>query len=405
MRDRIVLIGILGLLGCAADKGAARDDSGGGGAESGDSGPPDSAAPHTGETAGETGESGETGAADPCAGTGEDALLRAEACAIVEAASALLEALDESQQAEIRFSMDDPERYEWDNRPIPSYPRVGLSFGEMDEAQKELAYTLVQVSMSASAWDKASGIILLDELARLRGDTQMGEDFYHFGVFGEPSMDAAWGWQFDGHHMAMSWTLSGAEVIMTPTFYGAQPTEVRDGDYAGLRVLGDLTDRALALMETLSEEQEAQVIVSDSAPGDLEVGPHMDGMFPETEIGINAGALSAEQQALLLDLVAAYAGSLPEAHAEQRLTEIAVDLDSTYFAWMGPVDTTALHYYRISGPTVWIEYDVIASIDHVHTIWRDPTNDYGEDLLAAHYARYDHGWSLRTRPIRFAPRE
>lgn len=358
--------------------------------------------PGEGEGEGEgedSADSGDSGGGDPCAGEGEDAAKRAVTCAMVDAASALLASLDAEQLAKIQFSMDDPERMEWDNRPIPSYPRAGLAFGELSEAQLPLAYALLEASLSAAGYQRAGDIILIDELARLEGDAQMGEEYYHVDIFGTPSMDAAWGWQLDGHHLAINWTVSGAELVMTPTFYGVRPTEVSEGEHAGLRALAELEDRAFALLESLSEEQRALAITADAAPADLEVGPHKDGLFPTESIGISGAELDLDQQGLLLDLVDAYVGGMPDAQGEERLGELAATLDETWFAWMGPTDGSGLWYYRIAGPTVWIELDVIGSPDHIHAIWRDPLDDYGEDLLAEHLARYDHGPSWRGAPL------
>ena len=271
-------------------------------------------------------------------------------------------------------------------------------YGDMDDTQKALARAVLAAGLSAQGYEVASGTMLVDELEALGGDAQMGEKYYHFGVFGTPGMDEPWSLQLDGHHLAIIWTVHGADIVMTPTFMGIRPIEVESGDYAGLRVLGALEDRGFALMDSLDEAQLGAVLVDDLAPADLSVGPHMDGLFPADQIGLAASELSADQQVLLLDLIAAYAGNLPDPQAEQRMDEIATQLDDTWFAWMGPTDGSSLYYYRISGPTVWIEYDVIGSPDHLHTIWRDPTNDYGEDLLAMHYAMYPHPFARLVRP-------
>ena len=54
----------------------------------------------------------------------------------------------------------------------------------------------------------------------------------------------------------------------------------------------------------------------------------------------------------------------------------------TYFAWSGATTNGGLAYYRIQGPTVVIEYaPQQGDLDHIHTIYRDPTNDYGAGLV------------------------
>lgn len=373
-------LGLLGaLIGCTDDKAEPTDDT---------------ATPADDSAADDSG--GDDTAADLCGG---DASRAASMGALVAATEAFLTSLDATQLDEVSFTMDDPERYEWDNRPVPSYPRVGLSFGELDDAQLALAYAMLEAALSESGYQRATDTILVDQIAADGGDPQMGEQYYHLGIFDTPSVEGAWGLQLDGHHLATNWTMAGCEIVMTPAFYGIRPTEVPDGEHAGLRVLGDFTDLAMALMASLSEAQLDQVITSETAAPDLEVGPHADGEFPETHIGLAVSELDAEQQALFLDLVAAYVGGLPAPYAEDKLVEVGAALSETWFAWMGPVDTNQLHYYRVDGPSIWLEYDVIGATDHIHAIWRDPLNDYGEDLLAEHYALYPHENPPPPRPI------
>jgi hypothetical protein len=59
------------------------------------------------------------------------------------------------------------------------------------------------------------------------------------------------------------------------------------------------------------------------------------------------------------------------------MDEIRARLPETYFAWSGPTTPGSAAYFRIQGPTLVIEYAPQRGVDHVHTIYRDPTNDYG----------------------------
>jgi len=65
--------------------------------------------------------------------------------------------------------------------------------------------------------------------------------------------------------------------------------------------------------------------------------------------------------------------------------------DATTFAWAGPAGPQgAPQYYRIQGERLLIEYDCTQNnADHTHAVWRDPIGDFGEDILARHYAA-DH---------------
>jgi hypothetical protein len=96
--------------------------------------------------------------------------------------------------------------------------------------------------------------------------------------------------------------------------------------------------------------------------------------------------MNARQQTALLDLIAEWAGILNETSAAVRMAEMKADLNETWFAWSGPSTGEAGNnitaYYRIQGPHLVIEYapQNDEPTNHVHTMYRDPTNDYGRAL-------------------------
>jgi hypothetical protein len=144
--------------------------------------------------------------------------------------------------------------------------------------------------------------------------------------------------------------------------------------------LGDENDRAFALMATLDAAQRSQAILGYSV-SDLVLGPGQDGRTIRPE-GLRASALSVSQQTMLMDLVREWAGIAHDALAVPRMHEIRARLPETYFAWSGPTTEGSAAYFRIQGPSLVIEYAPQRGVDHIHTIYRDPTNDYG-----AGYAR------------------
>jgi len=87
--------------------------------------------------------------------------------------------------------------------------------------------------------------------------------------------------------------------------------------------------------------------------------------------------LSASQQTTLMEIVREWAGIAHDGFATPRLEEIRGNLPQTYFAWSGPTTPGSAAYFRIQGPTLVIEYAPQRDVDHIHTIYRDPTNDYG----------------------------
>lgn len=313
----------------------------------------------------------------------------AAAQAMVDAAAAFLAALDATQLEAVTFPLDDPERWDWSNLPVPNYPRRGLALGEMDEPQRELAYALLAATLSADGYTTFTGIIAVDELLRESGQAVMGEDWYTFGVFGTPSMTEPWGWQIDGHHMAINVTAWGDEVVMVPALKGVNPTVWSGGASDGLRPLAAEEDLAWALVETLDADQLAVAHLSDTLPGDILAGPTNDDGFPSYE-GLPASALTADQRAALLDLIAAYVLDQADAFGAVRLADIEAGLDAVHLAWMGETGWGGRMYYRVHGPTLLIEFDHVNGGDHIHAVYRDPTDDYGAGLLAEHYARHPH---------------
>ncbi len=72
---------------------------------------------------------------------------------------------------------------------------------------------------------------------------------------------------------------------------------------------------------------------------------------------------------------------------------VAGGADKVSFAWAGPIEKGEGkgHYYRIQGPSFLIEYDNVQNnANHVHAVWRDLKNDFGEDLLRKHYEQNAH---------------
>jgi hypothetical protein len=167
---------------------------------------------------------------------------------------------------------------------------------------------------------------------------------------------------------------------MTPSLPAAQPAtytvESRE-----IRPLGRENDKAFALINALDATQRSQAILS-SRVADLVLGPGQDGRTIQPE-GIRATALTPAQQTMLVELAREWTGIVTDAFAEPRMAEIRADLPQTWFAWSGQTTNGSAAYFRIQGPTLVIEYAPQGgSVDHIHTIYRDPTNDYGAKFAA-----------------------
>ena len=310
---------------------------------------------------------------------------------MAEAASNFLASLDAAgQQKTVIDFADSAERENWHYVPRE---RAGLPLKEMDERQRALAHALVATGVSASGYEKVSTIISLEPiLADLEGAGRRFErdpELYYVSIFGEPGGDAPWGWRFEGHHVSLNHTIvEGRMLGSTPLFFGSNPAEVRHGEQTGLRALREEEDLGRQLLHELDGEQKAVAIVSTEAPRDILTtnAPHVrDEIAPK---GLGSADMSAAQCQILDALIEVYVQRLPEAVAEAEWTRLkAADLPAAHFAWAGAEERGGPHYYRVQGPSFLAEYDNTQNdANHIHSVWRDPTNDFGRNLLANHYA-------------------
>lgn len=337
---------------------------------------------------------------------------------IVSAANTFLATLDQAQHQAVLYSFNDEEqRKRWSNLPVAFVRRGGISLKEMNPAQRSSAMALIASALSPRGFEKVQQIMEGDEVNKNtdqgprgnRGPGQppnagppspssgpggnrppsgngpiFGRDLYYISILGTPSEKNPWMVQFGGHHLALNITIAGERGILTPTLTGAQPA-LYTIDGRTVRPLGQESDKALALLTALDESQRKKAILSYKL-ADLVLGPGQDGKTIQPE-GLKAPDMNERQRTMLLDLISEWADIIHERAAAARMAEIKDGLNDTWFAWSGP--TTAppgrnvTAYYRIQGPKVVIEYapQTLGGDPalHVHTMYRDPTNDYGRN--------------------------
>ena len=301
---------------------------------------------------------------------------------IAAAADAFLTTLDETQRGKASFAFDDAaQRVRWSNLPVNMAEHGGLRMGDLKPNQRDAAMRVLAAALSKMGYEKTVGIVESDEVLRKEsgaGAPPFGRDEYFISFLGKPSATDPWMIQFGGHHLALNITIAGEQGVLTPSLIAVQPAKFTlDGKT--VRPMGRETDKALELVKALTEEQRKQAILG-SEMRDLVLGPGHDGETIQPE-GLKTSTFNAAQQKLLLELVAEWSGIIHDAAAAEKLNEIKANLANTWFAWSGPLEAGKA-YFRIQGPTVIIEYapqrlggDVTM---HLHSMFRDPTNDYGK---------------------------
>jgi hypothetical protein len=234
---------------------------------------------------------------------------------------------------------------------------------------------------------------VLKELEAPRGTMVRDWELYYFSVFGKPEAVGTWGWRVEGHHLSANFTIIKGELFSgTPSFMGTNPAEVRQGPRKGLRVLAEDEDLGRALVKTLNEDQRKTVIFDSTAPKEI-ITSNKPKVMPLETAGLPGSKMTKEQAAQLMDLVKAYVNRLRGDLAENDLKKIEkAGWQKVYFAWAGGTEKGDPHYYRVQGPTFLIEYDNTQNdANHIHAVWRDFDNDFGEDLLRKHYQETPHG--------------
>jgi hypothetical protein len=262
---------------------------------------------------------------------------------------------------------------------------------------------LLAASLSAQGLEKSRNVMRLNEhLASLIGKhDEYGEEFYFLTVMGAPSETEPWGWQLDGHHLAINYFVLGDQVVMTPAFMGSEPVVAEAEPYKGTAVMQDEQNKGLALMAALDETQRAKAkLPIEKTRGNALAQAYNDNLVLDYA-GMAASEMDASQRALLLALIEEYVGNVDEGHAKVRMDEVEAHLDATHFAWIGDVGPDAVFYYRVQSPVILIEFDHQGPIAlegpprpsrrHVHSVVRTPNgNDYGKDLLRQHYEDHAH---------------
>jgi len=303
---------------------------------------------------------------------------------MVTAANAFLATLDAKQRQNVLFAFDDEkQRARWSNLPTTMVHRAGLSLKELNAAQRSAALALVSSALSPRGFEKIEQIMGGDEQLHKAGNNPMfGNDLYYISILGKPSEKDPWMLQFGGHHLALNITVAGERGVLTPTLTGAQPSLYTQNGKT-VRPLGQESDKAIALLNALDEPRRKQAILSYRL-ADLVLGPGQDGKTIQPE-GLKATNMTEHQRAMLLDLMSEWANIIHESAATARMAELKAGLDDTWFAWSGPATVSPgsniAAYYRIQGAHVVIEYAPQRlggdPSMHVHTMYRDPTNDYG----------------------------
>ena len=322
------------------------------------------------------------------------AVIPAQGQDLAKKANIFLNTLSTELRTQAQFAFGDAERLNWNFVPIA---RKGPSFRDFDEKQKNAAISLLRSSLSDQGYQKVNGIIELETVLKALEKRTPADNYrdplnYHISIFGEPSSSKEWGWRFEGHHISLNFSsLKGVLVSSTPSFLGSNPGIVPSGDKKGTEILKKEMELGFLLLNSLDEGQLKRTIFAEKAPSEIITGNSRKASLLSPS-GIKFRELNAGQKKIFVQLLDVYIRNYASEFSEKFLSGIKKNgLDELHFSWAGSLKPGSGHYYRIQGRALLIEYDNTQNnANHVHTVVRDLSNDFGEDVLKGHYQKQDH---------------
>jgi hypothetical protein len=322
------------------------------------------------------------------------------------------ESLTPIQKRMCMLHFADTARIQWNNLPVGLRARAGISMGSLSDEQRMIIHRILSASLSSQGYLKTTGIMHLDNLINIYYDTlferkafdekthQFLKDLkwsnknYYFALFGNPQTDSVWGYKLEGHHLSLNFTFDNQHLSVTPMFVGTDPSEFLMTEYAGWRVLGQEEDLGLKLIQSMTPLQKQKAIKSTEVPGDI-ITAAESGIRLVDYWGIKGAELNIMQQSILKRLIREFVFNLEQEKADEEYDKIVkAGIGNIYFGWIGETEEIKPHYFILNGPTFIIEFDNNGGprerANHIHAIWREKRNEYGEDILKKHYQAEKH---------------
>lgn len=307
------------------------------------------------------------------------------------AANAFLNLLSTDVKAQVQFKFDDEERFNW--HFVPRW-RNGVSVHDLAQPQFDAALNLLKASLSVQGYKKATDVMALESVLREvenRGadDTYRDPKKYYFTIFGTPANDKPWGWRLEGHHISLNFsTVDNKLQSSTPSFFGSNPATIPSGKRKGEQILKDESALGFSLVNAFSSTQLQTVVISENAYSDI-ISENKRKAIPLEPKGLLYSEMNEQQKKIFMSLLDVYVKNYELGFSTALMNKIkAAGVDNLSFAWAGSLRPGKGHYYRIQGPMLLIEFDNTQNnANHIHSVVRDLTNDFAEDILKEHYKK------------------
>ena len=271
------------------------------------------------------------------------------------ATQAFTATLTDEQRPKAIYEYDSDRKPKWNNLPPNMANPAGIPLADLSPVQRDLAFVVVKSVLSPYGYQKALDVIDADAYfgTNMGAGFPTGRNAYRLAIFGKPSLTEPWEIQFNGHHLGLNVTIVGKNNVMAPSMIGAYPN-IYPKDGKEFHVMGGETSRAVSLMQALTADQQKKATIT-SVMGDYILGPGHDGEVVQPE-GLKASEMTTQQKKILLDLTSRWVNVINDPAAKAKMSEVQKNIGLTYFAWSGTPDAGEKAYFRVQGPTVWIEY-------------------------------------------------
>ena len=305
---------------------------------------------------------------------------------MAERARALLAVLSPKQQKVVSFPFGGSRFRDWDYMTGSAFS-PGVPLERMTKAQKTAAFDLLAAGLSKAGFDKANRVMVQQDILRdlmRKGAPDRNRERFSVMLFGKPSATDFWGWRWEGHHLSLTYTLKGHDVVsVTPNSFSSEPNTVSGGPHKGMVALPDEERLGRRLFGDLSASAKQVARIEDRSPGNVLALAGWEDEIKERR-GVPWADLSSSQRDLVLRLVDVYTSDhLPADLADvQRARVREGDLMSARFGWAGDeARDGASIYYRIHGDTFLIEFASLYNQPlHLHTAVNDRERNFGQHL-------------------------
>ncbi|MEM9224245.1 MAG: DUF3500 domain-containing protein [Pseudomonadota bacterium] len=305
---------------------------------------------------------------------------------MLDRASRFLAGLEPGQRESATFPFEGRRRRAW-NFMLGSRKAPGLALEDMSEDQKVAAMELLATALGDTGLLKAERIMLQQDILRDewgKGSPDRNRERFSVQIYGTPSATDPWGWRFEGHHLSLTFTLVGDQVVsVSPMSFSSEPNPVPSGPHKGMVVLEE-EKLGRDIFAALSPAQRDAALIQNASFGNILSAAGREERVNAERRGIALADLPRERVDDVMHLIEVFSvDNLVPALADIEAVRIREgDLMGARFGWAGDDRSQGSIYYRIHGDAFLIEFATLRNQPlHHHAVRHDLAKNFGDHVL------------------------